>query len=865
METLYSTMCLQEDKEGNIWFGTYNGGIYKYRISDNRMEKIDLLKAGLSSNWVSCLTEDSKGRMWAGTFGGGIAVIDGANIRKFDENNGLKATRIYDIIEDVEGNILIADQNNGITIYKGDAFENINEKDILPHPNVNAIYQDKSGAIWFGTNAGISRYYPGSGKPPVIYNKAGNSINEDIRFFKEDSGKNLWIGANEAGVIMYNMKASKFEAQPYINSNLYRGGKVTAMEIDKKNNLWIGTVDGVAVGTINEQNFRRYTLLDSLNVSLITALYCDPNGDMWIGTEPRGNRHCLIKYNASENIFKAVLALAPGIIPTTMAMDKKGILWIGTGDGLIALRNDSILTTLTQDDGLLSNVINLLAIGDNGSIYIGTNNGLNRYFPETKRIFSYTERNGFTGIETMPNAVYRSPEGDLWFGTSNGATRLRPEKLVTEGSEPMTHIMDMRVNNEARKMIPGMKLKFSERNIIFDYYSICLTNPDVVRFKVRLDGAEDNWRPVTDQTRAIYSALPPGKFTFNVIACNNQGIWNSKPVAFHFIIRPPFYLTWWFILISVAIISFIVVIFIRTQNLVRDKKILEIKVKERTSEIEQQKKEIEENRDLVTRQKEHIEEIHKEVTDSINYAKRIQTSSLPDLKLLDNYFSDRFLLFKPKDVVSGDFYWLAKVEDRIVVTVADCTGHGVPGAFMSMLGISLLKEIVVKEYITQPDVILKRLRKEIIKALGQTGISGEQKDGMDISLCSINTETYEMQWSGANNPCLIVRKGELIELKADKMPIAIYDNMSKFSLHEINLQKNDIIYLASDGYSDQFGGPENKKFMSLRFRELLLNISDKPMSVQKVLLDETIEDWKNGKGFKCEQTDDITVMGIKIS
>jgi serine phosphatase RsbU (regulator of sigma subunit) len=136
---------------------------------------------------------------------------------------------------------------------------------------------------------------------------------------------------------------------------------------------------------------------------------------------------------------------------------------------------------------------------------------------------------------------------------------------------------------------------------------------------------------------------------------------------------------------------------------------------------------------------------------------------------------------------------------------------------------------------------------------------------MDISLCSINTETYEMQWSGANNPCLIVRKGELIELKADKMPIAIYDNMSKFSLHEINLQKNDIIYLASDGYSDQFGGPENKKFMSLRFRELLLNISDKPMSVQKVLLDETIEDWKNGKGFKCEQTDDITVMGIKIS
>jgi ligand-binding sensor domain-containing protein len=180
MTTYFSSTCLLEDREGNIWFGTYNGGIYKYVMGQSKMEIFDLPKAGVSSNWVSCLTEDSKGRIWVGTFGGGIAVIDGNNVRKFDVGNGLKASRIYDIIEDVEGNILIADQNNGLTIFKGDAFVTINEKEILPDPNVNAIFQDDAGSVWFGTNAGISRYFPGSDIKPVIYNQANNSDRKSV-------------------------------------------------------------------------------------------------------------------------------------------------------------------------------------------------------------------------------------------------------------------------------------------------------------------------------------------------------------------------------------------------------------------------------------------------------------------------------------------------------------------------------------------------------------------------------------------------------------------------------------------------------------------------------------------------------------
>ncbi len=844
MTTYFSSTCLQEDTKGNIWFGTYNGGIYKYLMSESRMEVIDLPKAGIKSNWVTCLTEDSKGRMWIGTWEGGIAVFDNGDLRKYDSDNGLKALRIYDIIEDAEGNILIADQNNGLTIFKGEAFETINEKEILPDPNVNAIYRDKTGAIWFGTNAGISRYYPGSEKNPAIYNKANNSIYEYIRFFREDRDGNLWIGANEGGVILYNMKSSKFEAQPYINSVLPRIDQVKAMEIDKQNNLWIGTVDGIAVGAINEQDFHLYNFLDSLLIDIITAIYCDPGGDVWIGAEPRGDKTGLIKFDAAKKEFKKVPALS-GIIPKALAMDKKGILWIGTGEGLLAFKNDSIISTVTKEDGLLSDVINLLTVGEDGSIYIGTNNGLNRYFPESKRIFSYTERNGFTGIEAKSNAVYKSPTGELWFGTANGAISLRPEKTVTTEMEPLTHLMGMRVNYESREMMPGMKLNYNERSILFDYYSICLTNQDVVRYKVMLEGADDNWQPVTDQTRAIYSALPPGKYTFKVVASNSQGIWNSEPVTFNFLIKPPFYLTWWFILISMIIIVVIVVTYIkiREQTLIKEKIILEEKVKERTAEVVQKSMEIEEK--------------NRDITASIRYAERIQRAMLPK----EDTFKDTFVLFLPKDIVSGDFYWMYDNGDWQFIAAVDCTGHGVPGAFMSIIGHNSLNKVVREYGITRPAAIIDQLNIEVMKSLLQRHEKAIM-DGMDLALIAFNKKNFTLEFAGAYNPLYVVRKGEVFVYKGDRFPIGMttMDEKKSFTNQHVDIQPGDMLYMCSDGYADQFGSPEVKKYKSGNVKKLLSEIYHLPVNEQKEKLEKEIMDWKGELG----QVDDILLIGTRI-
>ena len=334
-----------------------------------------------------------------------------------------------------------------------------------------------------------------------------------------------------------------------------------------------------------------------------------------------------------------------------------------------------------------------------------------------------------------------------------------------------------------------------------------------------------------------------------------------------------------------------------TTELLFINKNLEGIVEERTQEISLQKSEIEEKndelnqlidevvtqRDKIEKQKEIVEEIHHEVSQSIDYATRLQRSILPSTNILSENLSDFFVLFKPKDKVSGDFYWWANMENKTIITAADCTGHGVPGAFMSMLGVSFLREIVTKEYITHTGVILRKLRKEIIKALKQKGEVGEQKDGMDISIISIDHKTNKVQFSGAYNPLYIitdrklegftniddlVRSGEckgddlFYEIKADKMPIAIYLRMDKFKTQEIQLQKGDKLYMFSDGYADQFGGPtpNGKKFKAKAFKRLLFENACKPMEEQKEILNTTYEKWKGD----FEQVDDVVIIGIKL-
>jgi serine phosphatase RsbU (regulator of sigma subunit) len=281
---------------------------------------------------------------------------------------------------------------------------------------------------------------------------------------------------------------------------------------------------------------------------------------------------------------------------------------------------------------------------------------------------------------------------------------------------------------------------------------------------------------------------------------------------------------------------------------------------EKNVEIERKNGEIQAQSEAINKQKLQLEKSHEKIKDSINYASRIQRALLPSAQELNQQISEHFVLYKPKDIVSGDFYYYKQIGNQIVIAVADCTGHGVPGAFVSMLGIAFLNEIVKIHYIQSAAQILEDLREKVKTSLKQTKES-ETKDGMDIALCLIDTQTLVLQYAGAYNPLYLLRNKELIEIKATKNPIAVFIKEKPFENNELQLQKEDKIYMFSDGYVDQFGGQNNTKFLSSNFKKLFQEICEKPLAEQREILNEKIETWRSN----FFQNDDILVLGLKIN
>ena len=285
-------------------------------------------------------------------------------------------------------------------------------------------------------------------------------------------------------------------------------------------------------------------------------------------------------------------------------------------------------------------------------------------------------------------------------------------------------------------------------------------------------------------------------------------------------------------------------------------------ITEKNEELNQQNEEILTQRDEIEVQKDILENQNHQITDSISYAKNIQHALQPPIEMLSKILPSYFIINLPRDIVSGDFYWIREIEGKVVIAVADCTGHGVPGAFMSMLGTAFLNEIVSKDKITKPSEILDNLKNQVVKSLHQTSDDFSSKDGMDIAICSIDLKNNTLEFAGAYNPLIIIKDKKLVEIKGDKMPIGIYKyGKSSFTNHVIEIEKGLNIYMFSDGYSDQFGGEKNKKLGKKRFYNKLTEINDLPFNQHKQELLNSYKNWKQG----TEQIDDILLVGISLS
>ncbi len=299
------------------------------------------------------------------------------------------------------------------------------------------------------------------------------------------------------------------------------------------------------------------------------------------------------------------------------------------------------------------------------------------------------------------------------------------------------------------------------------------------------------------------------------------------------------------IIFSLGFISLVFLLFAIRSNIQR---------KKANQLLFEQKKEVE-------NQKQLVDEKQKEIVDSINYARRIQTALMAHDKLLSKHLPEHFVLFRPKDIVAGDFYWATSTPGGFMYVTGDCTGHGVPGAFMSLLNISKLNETINQKNITRPDLVFNDIRNEITRALNPEDSTEDSKDGMDAVLCKLDLRGMKLQYAAANNSFYVIRNKEVIVCKADKMHVGkAFNTTGLFTYYEMELQKGDCIYTFSDGYSDQFGGPNRKRFKSVQLKELLLTISEKPMPEQKTILNDKFESWKGN----IEQIDDVLVIGVRV-
>jgi ligand-binding sensor domain-containing protein/serine phosphatase RsbU (regulator of sigma subunit) len=907
---------IMHDSQNRTWLAMI-GGINIVEMENDAPSIANFADSvSIPSNLISSIEQDDSGNIWIGTLDVGVFQLirqkNGYSMVLFDKSKGLTDSRIWDIFCDQSGHVWFGSNEKGLFVWDGGKMQNITTKNGLPGNLILNIFRDNNRNLWLGSMNGLSLFH---GFHLVHYSATDGLPGTQVLAVKNDRNNALWVGGDGKGLVNVTVDNNKLIPQN-VRISGFKSTQVTTLDCDSYGNLIIGTRgDGIAI--MKNTRFYYLTTQNGLTDNNINCVYWNEYGSIYAGTDLGYNE---IKTNKIHSINED-----DGLINAevqTVISDLTGNIWMGTMGGLAKFHPlTGNYRDFNAEEGLFDLRIHCLAVDKQNRIYIGTNNGMYRYNEKTDTITPflatklmaktinsllffnnttlivgttlgfnkisfdsnlenilnigvYDKTNGFKYSENNQNAICKDNTNQVWFGTVNGLTRYAPQLEDTINYPPLVHLTGIRLSFEAvnwnnlnqhtapwTNVPANLALSYFQNHLTFDFDGIFLKNPGKVQFRHRLEPHEKEWSPASSTNSVTYSGLTDDTYSF-IVSASADGIHWSTPVVYNFVISPPFWKTiWFFVLCTMAILLlFAAFVRYREQKLKKEKEHLEQVVKERTAEVVAQKDHIQKQHEIVTAQKH-------EITSSITYARRIQQAVLPGVEILSENTAENFILYKPRDIVSGDFYWVGKNENRLFVAAADCTGHGVPGAFMSMLGISFMNKIIREQKNEQPHVILGEMRKNVITSLKQGNYEGTTKDGMDMALCVINTDTLEMVFSGAYNPAIIISNGEAVEFKANRMPVGLHIVMDDFTPEARQLKPGDCVYLFSDGFQDQIGGPDGRKFMRKNLRELLLSIHTKPFSEQKEHLDQTIEEWrKNPQSGKNDfnQVDDITVVGFRM-
>jgi ligand-binding sensor domain-containing protein/serine phosphatase RsbU (regulator of sigma subunit) len=868
-----TVLNIREGSDGSIWFCTVQSGVFRWngiRLerfgTDNGMLRnyvFDVMPIGRREAWVFgydwlyhlkgdkaekleipsvpegtsfyAFQRDKVGNIWIGT-SKGVLKYDGNGYTLLTKSSGLVDNNIWKILQDREGNLWFASKSLGVSKLNSERFKLYNSPQ-LPDLKVNAVLRDKDGLMWLATDRGAVQW--DGAQDYQVFNTLKNGLTTDIvQTLAEDEKGSIYLGT-KYGLTIYDGR--KFREVYSTDEDLLCIYDVLVDGDD----IWLGTKDGVAkyeggqlIRPANAGQFRNFVFHT-----------CKRKDGLWFAYEDgllhfdgTSFRHLTAKDGFTNGRTRSIVT------------GPDGHLWFGTNDGVFRWDGQKLIN-ISEADGLMSNSVYSLAFDAQGALWVGQSKGICKVtFSEgaVQSVIRYGRDQGFLGLDCNANSILIDKNNVIWVGTSNGLVSYDPSLDKGEYFRPLTRITEIKMFSQtvnwnlfadsinASGLPLNLELPYDKNHLTFEFTGVSLTTPSSINYSYMLEGFDKEWSPITNSNDATYANLPPGNYVFKVRAGYGSEIWENAPVEFRFRVNPPFYRTTWFYLFCGLVAAGIAYSYytIRMAN---------VKITRQKGEIEQQK--------------DVIEKKNREMLDSINYASTIQSAILPSDELWRQLLPNSFVLYMPKDIVSGDFYWLANREDEVFFAAVDCTGHGVPGALMSIIGANGLNQAVNEHGLSEPAEILSYLNESVNESLRKAERTDYVKDGMDIALCRLNPHTGLLRYAGVYNPLIHIRKGELTTYKADRLAIGSMESAGRsFTDHEIQLLPGDCIYIFSDGYADQFGGPGGKKLKSRPMLDKLLETSALPISEQRNALQSFLLEWKGA----LEQVDDICVIGLRF-
>lgn len=820
--------------DGKIWANS----IFELKYYDSLTDKVVKVVSpdgGVDFNNVFCVFQDSRGMFWIGTWGGGLKMyIKRANQFKSVRFN--EKDLFVNDLEEVDGTYVLVATKRGIHRYNKKTYRN--QKiyfrgevgAILNSENILGIVKYKSGYLISTYEGGIYMLHSDFSVSVFKTDKGKSSFNnETITFFQLLPNGQIWIGSWTSGALLIDPKEripNHFVHEDANASSIPSNGVLTAFE-SKNGTVYLGTKSGVCTYETESGEFSSIDINNKIlnsnenvpEISSVRSILEDSSGRLWIASIDGVFVYDPVK--KASHFLNVKSGLADNLIYSLVLSGDH--IWATSKLGLSRIRiDDFTITNFNTNNGLPLNTFseNGVLISTNGNLYLGMTSGFVYFDPSTLKYYENKAELNITNLYI-------------------------DDKLVTPDQEAYKGL----INDEET-----LVLDYDENNLAFevaikDFESISKRR----HFVHKMEGVDEKWINYNSGQEVVrYTNLPSGKYQLRISEVLDNGKIEQEGLKLTVKIKRPIWEKWWFIVI-VSVLVLAAVFFLirhRTRKIKRQNRMLEDKVALRTEEIKRSNQELRTQREALD--------------GNVRYASRLQNSLLPKRDKVDQGFQENFIFFKPRDVVSGDFYWYEKIGSKKILVAADCTGHGVSGAFVSVMGITFLKTIVRTMKVTNPSKILRLLHEEMNMSFNEE--NGKIRDGMDISILCYDEETKILEVSSAMNSVLLVDQNKNVRrIKGDKLPIGgdekAYKNMGDYTLHSIPVDEKCMVYIFSDGFQDQFGGERGSKFMSTTFRELLAENSSLSITEQYDILEKTFYDWKGD----YKQVDDVLVMGIAIS